>query len=552
MIATLLTLGALAHGGGVDGDNGLQTLIQLELGSADLTLRDMDGDRDLDLVRVSGSGLAIYALDEHGLYPSDPTAVLEWPAGRTAWTVKDMDASGADCILLLTQDGTVSRFDFDGQTIEPGPTLVKDEVFLPPGITAMEFSRDVNGDGRPDLILPTRRAHHVYLASEQGFEEPLIIAFDLSVSLAVGSPHQLGARVGRNVSVPKFRMVDLDGDGEPDLISQTRNLVAAHLAGAEGLPTEPTWTMDLKALREELPRHSDLDFDDLLANVDEEVSWALRDLDGQMPRDLIVVLGSKFRVYLGGSRTGPRETPDQVLKSSGKVLGWFVRQVRADNLPELQIVRGERISLGRVLRYLILPGKLDFDIYTYTNSKGTFSRSPTQRGRISVEVPRLLPLIEEAEEIGEAVMQQLEIPARRLNWNGEEAANDVVDVDGDTLSVYLNCAPDEDRLERAWTGTPDIMGLLEVLVLEDLDSLGDQGNITLNMSDLFERDYSAGAALRRSRKDLSPEWSLKVPGLREAEQVVILPTDLTGSGQDDLVLCSLVENQWTVRALVRD
>ena len=36
------------------------------------------------------------------------------------------------------------------------------------------------------------------------------------------------------------------------------------------------------------------------------------------------------------------------------------------------------------------------------------------------------------------------------------------------------------------------------------------------------------------------------------EQVLVLPMDLTGSGGDDLVLCSLFEDRWTVRVWVRD
>ena len=38
----------------------------------------------------------------------------------------------------------------------------------------------------------------------------------------------------------------------------------------------------------------------------------------------------------------------------------------------------------------------------------------------------------------------------------------------------------------------------------------------------------------------------------ESEQVLVLPMDLTGSGGDDLVLCSLFEDRWTVRVWVRD
>ena len=54
------------------------------------------------------------------------------------------------------------------------------------------------------------------------------------------------------------------------------------------------------------------------------------------------------------------------------------------------------------------------------------------------------------------------------------------------------------------------------------------------------------------------EWRydrLTWPEMNEAiaaRQVVLLPTDLTGSGSDDLVLCSLLEDRWTVRVWVRN
>ena len=132
-------------------------------------------------------------------------------------------------------------------------------------------------------------------------------------------------------------------------------------------------------LRDELPEDERIDFDSLLSAVENRVSWRIADLDGKGAHDLIVILGPKFRVYLEGAATGPVGAPDQVLKSSGNVLYFFIRQVQGDALPDLQIARGERISLGRVLRYLILPGKIDFDLFTYENVRGVFSRQPTKR-----------------------------------------------------------------------------------------------------------------------------------------------------------------------------
>ncbi|MDP6385927.1 MAG: VCBS repeat-containing protein, partial [Planctomycetota bacterium] len=129
MITVLMALTCQGVSPGAEGDKSLQTLVQLDAGAADLTLRDMDGDKDLDLVRVDGAGLTVFALDDNGRYPSAPTALLGWPVGRVAWTVADLDGSGAHRVLMLTAEGRVLRHDFDGSTFQPPVLMVEDKIF---------------------------------------------------------------------------------------------------------------------------------------------------------------------------------------------------------------------------------------------------------------------------------------------------------------------------------------------------------------------------------------------------------------------------------------
>ena len=65
----------------------------------------------------------------------------------------------------------------------------------------------------------------------------------------------------------------MDGDGRQDLVSETAEEVLFHLADPQ-LSTSPTWRIDLRALRAQMPRRDGLDLDDLFSNFDGGIDWA--------------------------------------------------------------------------------------------------------------------------------------------------------------------------------------------------------------------------------------------------------------------------------------
>ena len=78
----------------------------------------------------------------------------------------------------------------------------------------------------------------------------------------------------------------------------------------------------------------------------------------------------------------------------------------SDGLPELQLVRAENVSLGRVVRWLILPGKLDFDLFTYTNTAGKYGLKPQKKTTFSLQIPRLLTIEEKFEGLEEEFREE--------------------------------------------------------------------------------------------------------------------------------------------------
>lgn len=526
--------------------------VELEAAADRLALRDLDGDGRSDLVRIAGDGLRAALQDDDGGF-SAFGAPFDWPGETLGWCLADLDGRGGVDLLVLGQDGIVRAHGCDATGFDAGRVVLEGTCYLPHGRSRMPFARDVDGDGRLDLVLPGSGRYLIHLQAEDGtFADPLEIEFDVQVTTQVGDPNALDARFGQSVRVPWFELEDVDGDGTDDLVARTSERVDFHLARPE-LAASPTWSLDLAALEAQLPSSRDVNFDDLLSNIELGVQYTLADVDGVAPRDLVVQLGATVKLYLGGSVTGVEGDPDQVLRISGNLLYVLVRDADGDGRADLQMLRGDRISLGRALRWLVLPGALDFDFFTYRNEGAAFSRKPTRRNTVQLKIPRLLTLADEVEEIEDEVERQQSVPARRLDLHGDGADDDVVDVEGGALVFFADCAPSEDEDLLRGLRDGNLEQALADIALDDVDQLEDGGTKVIDVGDLDTWTYSPGAALRAAREGRTP--SLRVPldlASEDDEEPDFRPLDLNGDGKDDVVAWQRrAEGGWSVRVVVR-
>ena len=68
--------------------------------------------------------------------------------------------------------------------------------------------------------------------------------------------------------------------------------------------------------------------------VDEHLAeWSITCVEDEVLERTPEVVGSTFRVYRGAALQGPAQRPDQVLKSSGNVLYFALRDVLGDERP---------------------------------------------------------------------------------------------------------------------------------------------------------------------------------------------------------------------------
>jgi hypothetical protein len=531
-----------------------QSVLTVPDASQRLALRDVDGDGLRDLLSIGLDGFSLRLLPAEGAYPAEPTGSFAWPSENVGWYLADLDGDGGTEVVLLV-DGTrvlALRGDEAGAFLPPQEVLADAAGFLPRGIRRVNMVRDVDGDGLPDLVLPGAGRFRIHLqqpagaAEGAGWAAPIEVSFRPELGLELGDPSRLDARFGQDITIPWFSLQDIDGDGRTDLVSQTERATLFHLAGPS-LPAQPTFTLDLQALREEVPRPEGVDLDNLLANVEPQVNWKTADLDGRAPDDLVLQQGGKFSVYLGGSRGPDLDAPDQVLKASGNVLYFLLRDTDGDGRADLQILRAETVSLADALRLLVVPGSLDFDIFTYRNelqggnelpvgggeAGDAFARKPSTKATVSLRIPALLGLVSTLDEMKEDYDKRKAVPAQPAALDGDGLRNDIVDVQGETLMIWKDRAPELQPTVVERFASFDIDGLLEHYATSRLDQLDDGGTLTIGLEDIRELLVTPGWDLRQAVAGAAPDLTLPVPFASPGGKLLI--EDLDGDGRSDIV-----------------
>jgi hypothetical protein len=260
-VSTLLALILLATGtappaGAADLDF-LEQSLELPGAPAALVSTDLDGDgvRDLAVVVVytDWDQIGIEEMTEmdqvEGLVEVltivpvllDRREIRAWlgkpgggyePAGEAIplpLSVLTLEAGppGAPAVAL-TDDGA-SALVFEAGALRFVPLIESPPVIAGSGafLAGLDLVNDLTGDGIPDLLLPTAAGLAVHRGTGSGLEPEAVSV----VPLPEDGP-ELGSRV---VDYPLPRLVDLDGDGRPDLVFRTPGSGAGHRFAARNL-----------------------------------------------------------------------------------------------------------------------------------------------------------------------------------------------------------------------------------------------------------------------------------------------------------------------------
>lgn len=438
--ACLLALAALAPSAGAE--TRVRQRVDPGFDLADLRVADLNGDGRAELVLVGRGGeVAVWSAGEEGeLRPLAGDGRLERLAepDRSLLALQPARPGEPPWLWVLSRSGLSAHVPDarGGLARQPLRAAVDVALELRPGAPRFApIARDVDADGRVDLLVPGVEACELWLGAPAGGDAPEAGGWpDLAraARIALETRHyadfetaDLSNRLKEVFVVPALWVRDVNGDGRPDLWVRTGTRRAFHLQrAAGGFGDEPDVSVDLRAFRDTTPLRELAPGRTVVSS--EDAHFESKDLDGDGALDFVIAHRRKLWVFPGGPDGPQFERPATVLRSPEDVTALVLAPLDEDGDLDLVLLRLEIPGVATLARGLFGSWSVTVTAAGYEHLEGgRFAPAPRWESRQHLVLPSLLAILRRP---GDFLRRFAEEGRRteasaRLDWDGDGTAD---------------------------------------------------------------------------------------------------------------------------------
>ncbi len=484
--------------------------------SENLIVADTNADGLSELITVLDGRIRIYFQSEDGFDFESGFDEIELPGQAVGWDVSSAYSKSDSASIIALIDGSeVLVWHIEGHRILDSQTIKSGlPGFLSKGINRLYFSRDINGDGNDDLIIPGAGVLNLFVSDgNKGYQEALAVQSDFRIRTNLNAS-RLERRTGQAIRIPMMELRDVNNDGFDDLVSRTDERLDVFIAdelGERYFPVSPSYSVSITDIEERLGEFDidSLDFSNLtgvLALTHEEI---LEDVSGDGIDDLLLREGGKVSLFVGSEGGMDLQNPRQVLRSGGNVLSTFLYDEDEDGLKDLWLWRVEPISVADIFVWLALSGSVSIEAFVYPNDGERFARRPTRKITVELKFPSVIRLVNSVRNIANEAQDRDSgetTATNTANLDADREHEDLLVLVHDQLKIFLNSIEPADDSEE-FLGALDYnrqRDNYEINIREILDNVSIGGNPHLDLMENRIADLSIDIGVDATTGDIIP------------------------------------------------